>query len=64
MLGEQYVGVSVHHNISNLDDERLIRLYEKNPIQTVRDTIDYVIAWPQSHVSPLPYKHQVCSNVH
>ena len=64
MLGEQYVGVSVHHSIPNLDDERLIRLYENNPIQTVRDTIDYVIARPRSHVSPLPHKHRVCSNVH
>ena len=56
MLGEQYLAVFFSRN------ERLVRPYEK--FQTVGDVIGHVIAWPLSHVSTLPYNHQLCSNVH
>ena len=61
MLGEQYVAVYVCA-VSRLGDQTLVRPYGQ--FQTVRDAIGHVIAWPLSHVSTLPYNHQLCSNVH
>ena len=54
MLGEQYVAVSVCA-VSKLRDQTLVRPYGK--LQTVRDAIGHVIAWPLSHVSTLSCNH-------
>lgn len=54
MLGEQYVAVSVCA-VSRLGDETLVRPHGK--LQTIRDAIGHVIAWPLSHVSTLPCNH-------
>ena len=61
MLGEKYVAISILDG-SRHGDETLVRPYGQ--LQTVRDAIGHVIAWPLSHVSTLPYNHQLCSNVH
>ena len=54
MLGEKYVAVFVCA-VSTLGDQKLVRPYEQ--LQTLRDAIGHVIAWPLSHVSTLSCNH-------
>ena len=54
MLGDQYVAVSICA-ASKLRDQILVRPYGQ--LQTVRDAIGHVIAWPLSHVSTLSCNH-------
>ena len=48
MLGEEFCGVLVR-TPTPLADEKLPRPYEN--IQTVRDALGHVIAWPKFYVS-------------